>query len=194
MTKTLKLKGAPIVNPKLLEERKSKGAEVLAQVKLAMEEFGVTPETMEPPPDPSGMNNFETFTLTGLAELHTRLVNFAAYLEKKHAEAQVIVDGQKRAVKAFFDETSLKLTADGTPKTEHGFRIRTTDVYKTLDADLFHVEAVWRLTKARLNGISSQASAISRLITARQAELEAGTRNGNLGKRRGPFGRGPTRA
>jgi hypothetical protein len=179
---TLNLKKAAVAKQSEIDSAEEKLDAQIETIIRDVEKMGVprAPTVDEIPDDISLLqSNIDTLSDRDLGNIHVKIATFMSYVAYCTAVQKIRYEATDRAADDLEATLGLDLLAKEVPKTEHKTRIAVNGTLKGLRDRTFMEKAKWEMLKARLNGLDSQASALSRLITARGQDANAaGTSSG----------------
>lgn len=173
---TLDLKKAAVAKKTDIQNAEARLDEQIETIIRDVERMGVPrAPTIEDIPDDISLlqSNIDAMTDRDLGNTHVKISTFMSYVAYCTAVQKIRYEATDRAADDLEAMLGLDLLAKEVPKTEHKTRIAVNGTLKNLRERTFTEKAKWELLKARLNGLDSQASALSRLITARGQDANA---------------------
>lgn len=160
----------------------------IAQAESYLERLNIMPP---PPVSPrfedevtKMLNNSDSLTLEQIGMLHVRYVRYAEHVSYEHAKAKLGETSAKNALTEVKARLELDARAKNEiPKGEIDQHIRSSKLYLEYEAVWFGEHAKATLIGARLEGIQNMGASISRVITVRTTEVNAGAREHGSQKR-----------
>ncbi len=172
----LDVKKAAVAKQPDLDNAESRLDAQIETIVRDVERMGVprAPTIDEIPDDVSLLQaNIDKLTDRELGNIYVKIATFMSYVAYCTAVQKIRYEATDRAADDLEAMLGLDLLAKEVPKTEHKTRIAVNGTLKNLRERTFTEKAKWELLKSRLNGLDSQASALSRLITARGQDANA---------------------
>lgn len=172
----LDVKKAAVAKQPDLDNAESRLDAQIETIVRDVERMGVprAPTIDEIPDDVSLLQaNIDKLTDRELGNIYVKIAAFMSYVAYCTAVQKIRYEATDRAADDLEAMLGLDLLAKEVPKTEHKTRLAVNGTLKNLRERTFTEKAKWELLKSRLNGLDSQASALSRLITARGQDANA---------------------
>lgn len=168
---------------------------ILEEVKEVLaDSYGVTiPGTIAAPDGIEGYGDFDKMNNDQLGNLHALLIGYSTSLGLRLTESKIKENVAKRALDKHKAKLAIELHVAGHPKNTIDDLVAVDEHTDELETQFYMFKYMRDLLQERHEGLSSQASAVSRIITVRTTEITGNIRDNQLpsrGRFSGTFGRG----
>lgn len=172
----------PIADQRAAETRRQTATEIVDQAREALAGLGLEeyPRPSSVPAPLAEIEEADSLTNSELGVLFAQYVAYAQYVGAKLAEVTVLYKISTGALKTLSAELSTQLASKGVPKGEIGAHVRASVAFQECEDELLKAYALKSLIEAVHRAYDKQASAISRIITLRELEINASLRGENI--------------
>ena len=180
-----------LIDDNLIDDARQRLDGLMATVEEEMEMRGI-PQPPRPTTHPQSLADTDITTLTNseVASLYTQYVAYSTYIGDELARIEGIEESAKKMLKDTLAELKDAQFARGVKGAEATAAAMKDPVYQALDQEHMKFFFMKAILKRRYTGYVAQAAALSRTIELRKLDFEQTRRDGNVGFRANPVGRG----